>query len=185
MNPNKKAIIVVLVIVAALLAIVMFARYGKNTITKQKPTSIQPNKPGEQPAPERPKEISLKSDNGEGSLNYSAEGKAKISETFPDDVFVYEDAKVTFMAEKMSATDLYTVVYITEAKLNAAVDKYKQEMEKSGWEKKDEIDVPSTGAKVLTFMKNQRMTSVLIGTSQEKESTGKTQIQVGETKLPN
>lgn len=113
----------------------------------------------------------------DGNLSMSSTGEAKIPENFPTDIYVAEDAKVNFAASNLGTGKDVSIAYITAASLDDVSEKYKQEMTKNGYTKDTEMDMGSQG-KVLTFKKGQTTASILIGQSQNKETAGKTSVQV-------
>jgi hypothetical protein len=111
----------------------------------------------------------------DGSLSTGKE--VKIPENFPKDIFVFSDAQVVFAMSGTSGEKSYSISYFTASTPEDAFAKYKEEMVSKGWQKESEMDMGAQG-KIVNFKKGQLSIMVTIGTSEDEESKGKTQISV-------
>jgi hypothetical protein len=112
--------------------------------------------------------------------SFSAGENAKIPDNFPKDIFVFSDAKVIFAMNGVSGEKSYSIAYFSAVTPVEAMGKYKDEMTKIGWQKENEMDLGAQG-KILNFKKDQARVMVTIGTSEDEENKGKTQIGVTTT----
>lgn len=126
--------------------------------------------------------VDVDADNGTMNVNtkdgsFSAGENVKIPDNFPKDIFVFSDAKISFAMSGGASEKSYSISYFTAATQEEAMNKYKEEMAKNGWQKENEADMGIQG-KILNFKKGQLDAMVTMGTSEDEESKGKTQVGV-------
>ena len=126
--------------------------------------------------------VNIDADKGAMSVNtkdgsFSAGENVKIPDNFPKNIFVFSDAKVIFAMSGSSAEKSYSISYFTDTTPADAMSKYKEEMAKNGWQKESETDMGSHG-KMLNFKKGQVSVMITVGTSEDNENKGKTQIGI-------
>ena len=109
--------------------------------------------------------------------SFSAGENVKIPDNFPKDIFVLSDAKVAFAMSGAAGEKSYSISYFTSTTPEEAMSKYKDEMIKNGWQKENETDMGTQG-KILNFKKGQVSVMITLGTSEDEENKGKTQISV-------
>ncbi|HRY82463.1 MAG TPA: hypothetical protein P5232_02030 [Candidatus Moranbacteria bacterium] len=112
---------------------------------------------------------------GEGKMSVSNEGEGKLPESFPKDIFIFSDAKITLSTSNTTGTGSLSVSYSTKsATQNEAMEKYKTEMTGSGWTKETEMNFGTDQGAIVNFKKDSRSVAVTIG----KDENGSTFISV-------
>ncbi|MFZ2975515.1 MAG: hypothetical protein WA055_02720 [Candidatus Moraniibacteriota bacterium] len=114
----------------------------------------------------------------EGNVSVSNDGDGKLPANFPNDIFIFSDAKITVSTSNAAQPGSFSVSYSTaSATQDTAFEKYKTEMTGSGWVKETEMNFGVEQGAMLTFKKDNRKVSIMIG-KDEKGSTFITAIGV-------
>lgn len=114
----------------------------------------------------------------EGQVSVSNDGDGKLPANFPSDVFIFSDAKITISTFNAAQPGSFSVSYSTaSATQDSAFEKYKAEMTASGWTKETEMNFGVEQGAMLTFKKDNRKVSIMIG-KDEKGNTFITAIGV-------
>lgn len=109
--------------------------------------------------------------------SFSAGEEVKIPDGFPEDVFMLSDAKLVFSMSGISGEEGFSLSYITATSTGETFAKYKEEMASDGWKKESEMDMGEQG-KILNFIKGEQSVMVTIGTNEDEENKGKTQVGI-------
>ncbi|MEB3226054.1 MAG: hypothetical protein VKJ86_09645 [Synechococcus sp.] len=110
--------------------------------------------------------VDIKTD--EGSLSVSSGENIPLPDTFPQDIYLYQDAKVNMA---MDLPEGVSVSFTTKENPAAVKEKYKAEMAKNGWSQEMTMDV--NGQSIFGFQKQERAAQIMIYADQ-----GQTFIQI-------
>jgi len=119
------------------------------------------------------KEMTIKGDNGE-SMTLSGGENTKLPADFPQDVFVFPDAKFVLVVSKIEND--YSVVYTTEAGLSEATSRYKDEFSANGWKEENEASLGE--GIIFNFKKENRSVMVTVGMDKSVDANGKTTVSI-------
>lgn len=111
----------------------------------------------------------------DGQTKYSAGENVSLPDGFPEDIFIYDDAKIKMAISNSSENGGFSVSYVTSSGESEVFSKYKEEMVKNGWKKDTETDMGANG-KMLNFSKGKSNVLVVIGTDDSGENAGKASV---------
>jgi|WetSurMetagenome_2_1015567.scaffolds.fasta_scaffold357844_2 hypothetical protein len=107
------------------------------------------------------------------------ETKTAMPESFPKDIFVYEDAYISESQISIENKNASSLVYYTKSSQTEAVEKYKKEMAKNGWTLDSDFNVGGQTGQVMNFKKSDLTAGIIIGSSQSEDKTpGETAVSI-------
>ena len=120
-------------------------------------------------------EMTIKTE--QGDINVSGDGNASLNKDFPKDIYIATDAQI-IMSMANGQDGSYSVAYTTGMKIEDIYAKYKEELAAKGWSADSQTEMTFGESKTLLFNKGTQRLTLLVGTSQDDQSTGKTHVQV-------
>lgn len=113
----------------------------------------------------------------DGTMSFSEDGNLKLPDNFPEDIFIYPDAKIGSSATGDSGKKEYSIFYKTSASFGEVFSRYKDEMVKNGWKKEGEREMVDV-SKSLSFVKGNLRVGVSIMKSSGAEGVEETVISL-------
>lgn len=121
---------------------------------------------------------------GEGNFTLSADGtRNELPKNFPKDVFVFPDAEILVSYMGDEENKIFSLNYITETSINDSLNKYKEELRKSGWEAGLEANLESDSGYLLSYKKTAEDRKIIFSIGKDtSRNSGKTYISLNGVK---
>lgn len=120
-------------------------------------------------------EMTIKTE--QGDISVSGEGTATLNKDFPQDIYLAPDAQI-IMSLANGQDRSYSVAYTTAMKIEEIYPKYKEELTAKGWSPDAQTEMTFGESKTLLFEKGTQRLTLIVGTSQDEQSAGRTHVQI-------